>query len=133
MKLFLDTSAIIEFMKNNSKAKDAIVQADELYTSTICAYEVLVGEKYQTLKGRHSAYPKALKFFEATLTLLPSLPNAIKGSEIMAKLMLKGEQVESLDAIIAAQALDCGATILTKDVKHFDIIKRETGLEYIAL
>ena len=42
--------------------------------------------------------------------------------------MLKGRKVDDFDVLIAAQALANDAKVLTKDSKHFEIIKEETGL-----
>ena len=69
MRLFLGSSAIIEFMKGNKKASDAITAADELYTSSICAYEVLACEEFAAAKGIRSAHHSTLKFFDSVLTL----------------------------------------------------------------
>ena len=46
----------------------------------------------------------------------------------MSLLSRKGKKVSEIDALIAAQALAAGLTILTKDVKHFAVIGAETGL-----
>ena len=63
MNIFLDSSAIIELFKNNDKISDIISAADEVYTSAICAYEVLLGEAYMIEKGRPSMLEKVQKFF----------------------------------------------------------------------
>lgn len=133
MKLFLDSSAIIEFMKNDSNAIEIVGAADEIYTSTVCAYEVLVGEKFQSLKGRHTSYQKVMGFFETIATLPPSLPDANEAAYIMAKLMLKGITIDPLDTVIAAQALATGAVLLTKNEKHFKAVQTVSMLkaEYI--
>lgn len=129
MKLFLDSSAIIEFMKNNSKAVAAVGSADEIYTSTVCAYEVLVGEKFQSLKGRHTSYQKVLSFFETTATLPPSLSNANEAADIMAKLMINGIIIDPLDTVIAAQSLAVNAVLLTKNEKHFRAVQTVSKLK----
>ncbi len=133
MKLFLDSSAIIEFLKGNDKASDAIAAADELYTSSICAYEVLVGEKFVELKGMRSAYQATLKFFDSVLTLQFTYADSVGASKIAAELMLSGKKVNDFDVLLASQALANGATILTKDSRHFEVIKDSTGLSVEAL
>ena len=133
MKLFLDSSAIIEFLKGNDKARDAIAAADELYTSSICAYEVLVGEKFVELKGMHSSYQNTLKFFDSILTLQFTYADSVRASEIAAELMLKGRKVDDFDVLLASQALANGATILTKDYRHFEVIEDSTDLSVEAL
>lgn len=133
MRLFLDSSAIIEFMRDDGKAVEAIGSASEVYVSTLCAYEVLVGERFQSLKGRNTSYQKVLNFFEAIATLPPSLLDAKEAADIMAKLKLGGVSVDPLDTVIAAQAIAADAVLLTKNEKHFKAIQKESRLkaEYI--
>ena len=128
MKLFLDSSAIIEFMKNDGKAVEAVNAADELYTSTVCAYEVLVGERYQYLKGKNTSYQKVFDFFKNIASLPPTLDDAKIASDIMASLMLEGKMVDPLDTIIAAQAITVDAILLTKNQKHFRSIQKENNM-----
>ncbi len=128
MKLFLDSSAIIEFFKNNQHVVDAVGKADELYTSSLCAYEVLFGEKYREEKGLVSHYNYTLMFFETIATISFTYHDAIIASGIMAKLALKGRKVAEIDALIAAQAIGKEAIVLTTDAKHFKIMKEEIGL-----
>ncbi len=129
MKLFLDSSAVIELFKNNQGVVAAIEGADEVYTSSLCAYEVLVGEKYVDAKGMKSHFKEAAGFFETIATLPFDYSDAKKAADVMAKLSAKGKKVPEMDALIAAQAEPLGLTILTKDARHFDVISKETGLK----
>lgn len=129
MKLFLDSSAVIELFKNNRDVVAAIEEADEVCTSSLCAYEVLVGEKYVEAKGMKSHYKDAADFFETAATLPFNYGDAKKAAGVMAALSAGGKRVPEMDALIAVQAHSAGLTILTKDAKHFSGISRETGLE----
>lgn len=128
MKLFLDSSAIIEYLRGNEKVKDVIDQSEELYTSTICAYEVLIGERFKEFKGQKSSYQNAIHLFAIVDPLPFNYGNASTASDIAAKLAVKGKKIDEFDGLIAAQALELGATVFTKDAKHFNILKEETGL-----
>ncbi|MDE1868665.1 MAG: type II toxin-antitoxin system VapC family toxin [Candidatus Micrarchaeota archaeon] len=129
MKLFLDSSAIIELFDNNSKVVKVIAEADELYTSVICAYEVLVGEKHHQIKGLRSYYEKAMRFFMDIPTLEVTHADAVLAADITAASISKGKAVDGFDFIIAAQALSRGTAVLTKNSKHFEMISAETGLQ----
>jgi hypothetical protein len=128
MRLFLDSSAIIELFRNNPDVVAAIKDADEVYTSSLCAYEVLAGEKYAEAKGMKSHYKDAANFFETVATMPFDYSDAKRTADIMSVLSAKGRKVPEIDALIAAQAIAAGLTILTKDAKHFAVIGAETGL-----
>ena len=129
MKLFLDSSAVIELFANNKKVIDSIEKADEVYTSSLCSYEVLAGEKFSERKGLRSHYREASEFFDSAATLPFTLNDSKTASDIMAVLSIKGRKVPDMDILISAQALDKEFTVLTKDARHFEIIRKETNLE----
>ncbi|HVC58277.1 MAG TPA: type II toxin-antitoxin system VapC family toxin [Candidatus Acidoferrales bacterium] len=133
MRIFLDSSAIIEFLRNNGKVVEAIGRADEFYTSSLCAYEVLLGEKYMEEKGVKSRYKDTLAFFERMATVPFSHSDALFAAGLMAKLTLKGKKVDEIDVLIAAQAIAHQAQVLTMDSRHFKVIKDETGLSLQTL
>ena len=128
MRLFLDSSAIIEIFRNNADVVRRVSESGEIYTSVLCAYEVLVGERYHQNKGLRSSYDSALRFFADVPTLPVSNADAALAADITAALIAKGKTVEGFDFIIAAQALSKGAAVLTKNAKHFGAIAAETGL-----
>lgn len=129
MNILLDSSAVIDLFKNNQKVLKMIEEADEIYTSVICAYEVLLGEEYLKIKNKTSLIERAHEFFETTATLPLSYSVSTNASYIAASLSTKGKKLDDFDILIASQALMVNATVLTKDAKHFGIIKEETGLQ----
>lgn len=133
MKLFLDSSAVIELFKSNQKVVELINEADEVYTSSLCAYEVLLGEKYLENKGRRSQYTEVCVFFETAATIPFEYSDAKSASEIMAALSSKGKKIPEMDALITAQALASGATIVTRDSRHFKALEEETGLSVASV
>ncbi len=125
MNIFLDSSAIIGLFKNNSSVSNAINEAEVVYTSTMCAYEVLLGEEYMKNKSRVS---RAQRFFEIAATLPLTYQDSTKAAILTARLSTKGKKVDDFDILIAVQVLQNNATMLTKDITHFEIISEETGL-----
>ena len=128
MNLFLDSSAIIKLFKNNQKTVKIIENAEKIYTSTICAYEVLLGEECMNNRRKSSLIEKVQNFFETATTLSLTYKNMVKASAIAGKLLAKGKKIDDFDISIAAQALENNAVVLTKDIKHFEILREETGL-----
>ncbi len=128
MNLFLDSSAIIELFKNNQKTVKIIEGTEKIYTSTICAYEVLLGEECMNNRRKSSLIEKVQNFFETATTLSLTYKNTVKASAIAGKLLAKGKKIDDFDISIAAQALENNAVVLTKDIKHFEILREETGL-----
>lgn len=132
MKLFLDSSAIIELFANNTKVLLAIEKADEIYTGSLCAYEVLMGERFSEGKSLKSHYKEVSAFFNNAATLPFTHDDSRTASDIMARLLLKGRRVPDMDILIAAQALNSGCVILTNDIRHFAVIEKETNLEMLS-
>jgi predicted nucleic acid-binding protein len=128
MNLFLDSSAIIKLFKNNQKTVKIIEGTEKIYTSTICAYEVLLGEECMNNRRKSSLIEKVQNFFETATTLSLTYKNMVKASAIAGKLLAKGKKIDDFDISIAAQALENNAVVLTKDIKHFEILREETGL-----
>ncbi len=132
MKLFLDSSAIIELFANNKEVVGSIEKADEVYTGSLCSYEVLMGERYSERKGVKSHYNEASAFFDNAVTLPFTHNDSKTASDMMATLSLKGRKVPDMDILIAAQALNKECMVLTKDIRHFTIIEKETNLEILT-
>jgi predicted nucleic acid-binding protein len=132
MKIFLDSSAIIEFFKNNINVIELIANADELYTSVICEYEVLVGENYKKQKRINSQLEAVQKFFDRAATLPLTFEDSINASEVMARLLTKSKKVDDFDVLIAMQAVSKESLLLTKD-KHFEILKNEINLLQVQI
>ena len=128
MKLFVDSSAIIEFFENNQSAVKAIDEADEIYTSAICAHEVLFGEYYKREKGGHALADRMESFLKTVATLPFTYENSMLASKMKVKLYTSGKKIDEFDVLIAAQALSMGAVLLTKDSRHFDVLSDEFSL-----
>ena len=129
MRALIDTLAIISLFRNEHKIISEIEKADEIFTSTLCAYEVYLGEAYSRLKGIR---PKenVTEFFDNIGIIDFTLDDARKSSEIKALLRTKGEEVNVLDILIAALAYRLELTVITKD-RDFQTISNCMDLEVI--
>ena len=127
MRSLIDTSAIISLFRNDQKIISEIEKADEIFTSTLCAYEVYLGEAYSRLKGIR---PKenVTEFFDNIGIIDFTLDDARKSSEIKALLRTKGEEVNVQDILIAASAYRLELTVITKD-RDFQTISNCMDLE----
>ncbi len=132
MRLFLDSSAIIDFLKGDETVRGALVGAD-LYSNSLCAYEVLTGERHSELKGYKSSYIQASLLFARIETLPVTYADSLKAADIAAKLIKTGSKVDDLDIIMAVHALENDATILTRDNRHFRILENAFGVRIRVL
>ena len=99
MRALIDTSAIISLFRNDYKIISEIEKADEIFTSTLCAYEVYLGEAYSRLKGIR---PKVnvTEFFDNIGVIDFTLDDARKSSEIKALLRTRGEFLSTSNMLL---------------------------------
>ncbi|MGC8514695.1 MAG: type II toxin-antitoxin system VapC family toxin [Thermoplasmata archaeon] len=129
MRVLIDTSAIISLFRNDHKIISEIEKADEVFTSTLCAFEVYLGEAYSKLKGIKPK-ERVMEFFDNIEIINFTLDDARKSSEIKALLRTKGVEVNVLDILIAASAYRLGLSVVTKD-RDFQAISKYVDLEVI--
>jgi len=125
----LDTSFVIDFLRNDEKAVDLIKKLKgEFVTTPITMYEIYLGlEKKRTFPGERE---KTIELFNR-LRILPASEKAMKeAAQITKHLEKKGSIINVLDILIAGmmKAEGC-ARIITQD-KHFS---RITGLQSINI
>jgi len=122
----LDTSVIIEvFERKNIRLLSELTRRyDELYTAWVCLYEYLFGFKYL---GRDIAEEKSL-VEEALLVAYPDQRTLEEALELDVKLSKRGQKIPFSDVLIAAQARQLEATVVTLDEKHFSRL-RSIGVE----
>lgn len=125
MIYLLDTSIIIEVLRNNPQIKIFASERPEdiFLTSAICEAEVWEGifrEKVNFDKKREE-FERFLQSLGKTL-LFDSDQAKIAG-QLRSSLSLKGELIGDIDILIAACALKNNATLWTKNPKHFEKIK----------
>ncbi|MEM2027133.1 MAG: type II toxin-antitoxin system VapC family toxin [Candidatus Bathyarchaeia archaeon] len=117
--IVLDTDVLIEiFDKRSARGDEAlrklIEKGEDVATTVINLHEILYGlEKYA----------KPVR----DVLLLPIIDYTKRDAQLSAELELKAESlgtpVRRTDAMIAAIALNRGASLYTFDLKHFSIFK----------
>ena len=121
MRACLDTSAIIKFKKDPTLLKG--IKAEELFTTTITKYELLVGALF---------YGKREKTFVdkiiSTLKIVSVEESIELAAEISAKLMKRGEKVNDFDILIAATCINNNLILITSD-RDFNKIKEVAKLK----
>jgi predicted nucleic acid-binding protein len=116
MKILLDTSALIDQIQGDVEVGKIIERATKVGVSPIVFYELCAGMEKEggiaELRNNFSEY-QGLPF---------TIKDAVTAAEIYHALSKKGQRVNTSDILIAAQALEHGLTIITKD-SDFESIK----------
>ncbi len=122
--MILDTSFIIDLMKNKS---NALAKAQELdkSSSPVRSTVISVFELWQGLEDlQDKTKREKIEIFLSSVGLLSfDLHSAKKAGIIYAELERKGELIDSEDCMIAGIALFHGETLLTRNKKHFERIE----------
>ncbi|ADX81785.1 MULTISPECIES: type II toxin-antitoxin system VapC family toxin [Sulfolobaceae] len=121
MKVLIESSAIIDYLKGNEKVKEVILNSEDFYVSSLTVYEVLLGKVEES---------KILDFLSAFKVINPTKKDAIIGSRIYKKLRDRGKLIGSFDILISAQAINKGLTLVTKD---FDFLKVKEEFDELNL
>ena len=122
----LDTNILIEFMKGNDAVVEQILKVG---TERCCISVVSLQELYF---GAYKAKEKKQEYYEKELmrigklrerfTVLP-LPEEADGyGRIKMALYKKGKPVDEFDMLIGGHALTAGLTVVTDNVKHFELM-----------
>jgi tRNA(fMet)-specific endonuclease VapC len=121
MKILLDTSAYVEFKRNNVELVEMIVAADLILFSAVVLGELLFGFR------SGSRFKKNLDelngFLENDAVEIVSIGkiSADRYSRIATQLRRQGTPIPTNDIWIAAQTMEHGAELVTTD-NHFDKI-----------
>ena len=124
MKILLESSAIIEYLRGNKRAKEILDTAEDFYVSSLSVYEILLGKVDED---------KILDFLSAFKVLGVTLKDSVIASRIYKRLKDRGMLVGSFDIIIAAQAINRGLTLVTKDTDFLRIKGEFESLKLIML
>ena len=117
----LDTSVLIDAMRNDAEARRAVEVAanDGIVTTEVNVYELYVGAHRD---GRPAE--REIRGIERGLNeveVLPLVrPASVRAAALTSLLRSRGQEVGILDVLVAAIALAHGVTrILTRDVAEF--------------
>lgn len=112
MKVLIESSAIIEYLKGNAKVKEIISNSEDFYVSTLTIFEVLLGKVEEN---------KILNFFSAFNVIGLNKKDSITASRIYKRLRDKGKLIGYFDILISAQAINRGLTLVTKDTDFLKV------------
>ena len=124
MKVLVESSAIIEYLKGNEKVREVIFKAEDFYVSSLTVYEVFLGKIEES---------KILDFLSAFKLLNPTKRDSVIGSRIYKRLKDKGKLIGSFDILISAQAINKGLTLVTKDSDFLKIKEEFNELNLLVL
>lgn len=120
MKYFLDTSVIIDYLKNKEEIVAFVNQLDgELTSSYICLAEFYDGVHQAT--RNQTQIKKSVESFFLGLDEVYTIdkPIAQEFGRIRAQLKQKGEVIEDLDIFIAATCTINHLILITHNQNHF--------------
>ncbi|PVU72829.1 PIN domain nuclease [Sulfolobales archaeon SCGC AB-777_J03] len=112
MKVLIESSAIIEYLKGNAKVKEIISNSEDFYVSTLTIFEVLLGKVEEN---------KILDFFSAFNVIGLNKKDSVIASRIYKRLRDKGKLIGYFDILISAQAINRGLTLVTKDTDFLKV------------
>ena len=119
MKLVFDTSILINALRLKKEAKEVLAQfeetSDELFLPSIVGFELFSGESSSKM-DQIKKIKEFLSFFEIVDLTWEIAENA----GIIYRESIKGLEVP--DYIVAATAMEIGASVVTLNIKHFSKI-----------
>jgi len=118
MKLVLDTSILIDHLRGGDKWKgilSALKEETELFIPTIVFFELYSGTSSKDIKTSHKILNLVDKFQRIELTE----DIAMRAGELYRDI---SKNLQTPDYIVAASALEIGATVATLNIKHFQNI-----------
>ena len=124
----LDTSTVIDYFKGRGKVAERMlaVAPREIALPAIAAYEVWVG-----VLGSRNARRREVEyeqFLSAIDVIAFDAATARRAADLRIALERRGETIGSLDTLIAAMALACDATLVTRNTGEFG---RIAGLKMV--
>lgn len=132
----LDSSVILAYFKNDSRAVKIVQDSSELYCSVISVFEVLCGEQYLISKGFNSKIIRISDFFNDLNIINIDFSISSKASEIYGILKVKGLIINQLDLFILASAISKDLQLYTYDLDFkliTDSIKQFYNYDKIVL
>jgi len=115
--IIADTDVLIDYLEGRGLGAEAVFQAlrrDELQTTTINYFELLAGAR------RRRQQESILALLESIQVLPLDVDAARRAAEVRQQLERSGIGIGMGDSLIAGIALARGATLLTRNKRHFD-------------
>lgn len=126
MKLLLDTSAYVGFMRGDQAVVDYLIRASSIFVSPIVLGELMYGFLAGTRFGQNMQELDSFLNHPAVEKIHLTDITADRYSRIATQLKKQGTPIPANDIWIASQTLETGAELVTLD-RHFENIH---GLVY---
>ena len=117
-KILLDTNAYSEFMSGNKLVFDSIIEAEEIYISTIMLGELFSGFQGGKKQSKNKEDLKSFLIKDGIKIINVSIETAEIFGEIKAELSNSGKMIPLNDIWIAAHTIETGSKLITFD-SHF--------------
>ncbi len=123
MTFLLDTNAVIALLNNRpigvrNRLRDAVARGDRIAVSSVVLYELWYGVARSSRRRENTERLRV--FLAGDIHVLPFGENESEAAgELRATLEAAGTPIAPYDVLIAAQALNCGATVITANVSEF--------------
>jgi len=124
MRVLIESSAIIEYLKGNAKVKEILSNSEDFYASTLTIFEVLLGEVEEN---------KILDFLSAFNVIGLNKKDSVIASRIYKRLRDKGKLIGYFDILISAQAINRGLTLVTKDTDFLKVADEFNELKVVLI
>jgi tRNA(fMet)-specific endonuclease VapC len=122
MKALIDTNCYTALMRGDETIAQFLDEAEIVYLSTIVAGELLAGFKGGTMERQNHLYLKEfIKKGGKTMIAPVGMETAERFALIKDALKRKGKPIPVNDIWIAAQCMETGAILLSRD-QHFSAI-----------
>lgn len=120
-KVILDTSVLVDFIRNKEEAISFISGLSEKYkvcTTDINVFELYYGANISNQVDKNVAVVKGL--IDTILVFSTTKESSEVSAKILADLDKKGEKVEIKDVLVAGICLTNSCPIVTSNKKHFE-------------
>jgi len=122
-RYLLDTNIIIALFANEAAVKDNLLNADEVFVPSVAIGELYFGaHKSERAKGNLARIDE---FSASAAVLSCDTGTARRYGEIKNSLRLKGHPLPENDIWIAANAIQHGLKLVTRDTHFKDIVDLE--------
>ena len=116
MAYLIDSDIMVDFTRGNAKAADYLDSlGDDCLLSAVTALELIAGARNQREVG-------VLDILISAYEQIPPTDGITRRAYYLMKAHAKSAGLRTLDALIAATALEDGLTLATKNRKHFQMI-----------
>jgi tRNA(fMet)-specific endonuclease VapC len=124
MKILLESSAIIEYLKGNIYVREILEKAEDFYVSSLSVFEVLLGKVKED---------EILDFLSSFKIVSFTKKDSILASKIYKKLKEKGKLIGIMDILISSQALNRELTLVSKDTDFLKIKEEFTDFKILYI